>query len=86
MGTRRVFCLLIVVLASGIVVVPTACAKGHSFDAAEFPGYSASFRLDGSNGYSIEISAYSIPRKKRNGSSSRFLAKDPPPSTAPRCG
>lgn len=64
MGTRRVSCLLIVVLAGGLLAVPAASAKGHSFDAAEFPGYLASFRLDGSNGYSIEINAYSIPQEE----------------------
>jgi hypothetical protein len=64
MGTRRVFCLLIMVLASGIVAVPTACAKAHAFDAAEFPGYLVSFRLDGSNGYSIDINAYSRPQEE----------------------
>ena len=63
MGTRRVFCLVIVVLASGIVAVPAAGAKGHSFDAADFPGYVASFRLDGSNGYSIDVNAYSEPAR-----------------------
>lgn len=63
MGTRRVFCLVIVALASGIVAVPAAGAKGHSFDAAEFPGYAASFRLDGSNGYSIDVNAYSEPAR-----------------------
>lgn len=83
MGTRRVFCLLIVALASGIVAVPAACAKGRSFDAAKFPGYAASFRLKGSNGYSIEIGAYAVPQEEeerifisaaRRGSSASYSA------------
>lgn len=65
MGMGRVLCLLSVVLAGGAVAAPTACAKGHSFDAAEFPGYEASFRLKGSNGYSIEIGAYAIPQEEK---------------------
>lgn len=64
MGTRRVFCLVIVALVSGIVAVPAARAKGHSIDATEFPGYAASFRLEGSNGYSIEVNAYSDPSRE----------------------
>lgn len=83
MGTRRVFCLLIVALAAGLVAVPSACAKGHSFDAAEFPGYAANFRLDGSNGYSIEVGAHSVPEEEeervfisvaRKGSSAFYIA------------
>ena len=64
MGTRRVFCLMLVALGSWVIAVPGACAKGHAFDATEFPGYAASFRLEGSNGYSIEIGAYSIPQEE----------------------
>lgn len=64
MGTRRVFCLVIVLIASGIVAVPTACAHVHSFDSSESPGYAAIFRLEGSNGYSIGISAYSLPEEE----------------------
>lgn len=63
MGTRRVLCLVIVALVGGIVAVPSAGAKGHSFDATDFPGYAASFRLDGSNGYSIDVNAYSEPAR-----------------------
>ncbi|MGN6217661.1 MAG: hypothetical protein ACTHN7_12025 [Solirubrobacterales bacterium] len=47
------------ILVGGVIAVPTAYAEGHSFDAAEVPGYAASFRLEGTNGYAIAISAYS---------------------------
>lgn len=51
--------LFLLVLTAAILAAPAASAKPINFDATEFPGHAASFRLEGSNGYSIAINAYS---------------------------
>lgn len=56
--------LFLSVLAAAILAAPAASAKPINIDATEFPGYAATFRLDGSNGYSIVISAFSIPQEE----------------------
>ncbi|HEY2739745.1 MAG TPA: hypothetical protein VGK45_15155 [Thermoanaerobaculia bacterium] len=75
--------LFLAVLAAAILAVPAASAKPVKFDATEFPGYAATFRLQGSNGYSIEIDAYSRTQEDeeriyisavRKGSSAHYSA------------
>lgn len=57
MRLRLILCLS---LAAGILVIP-ASAEASSYDSSDFPGLAAAFRLDGSNGYSIRVYAYSEP-------------------------
>lgn len=75
--------LFLLVLAAVILAAPAASAKPINFDATESPGYSASFRLEGSNGYSIVIDAYAVPGEEkerifisaaRNGSAAFYSA------------
>lgn len=64
MRRLRGICPFLLVLAAAILAAPVASAKPVNIDATEFPGYGATFRLAGSNDYSIEINAYSMPREE----------------------
>jgi len=58
MRLRSILCLGLAALLGGVVAAPAAAT---SYDSSEFPGFAAAFRLEGSNGYSIRVNAYSEP-------------------------
>jgi len=61
------FAIAMVALAVGVQATPAAAEKPVSIDASDFPGYSAVFRLEGSNGYTISVYANSVPLEEREG-------------------
>lgn len=61
MRLRLIFCLGLTVLAGGVLAAPATAEAAGSYDSSEFPGFAASFRLEGSHGYSIRMYAYSGP-------------------------
>lgn len=58
MRLRSILCLGLAALLGGVLAAPAAAT---SYDSSEFPGFAAAFRLEGSNGYSIRVNAYSEP-------------------------
>ncbi len=56
----RLRLILSLSLAACILVIP-ASAEASSYDSSDFPGLATTFHLDGSNGYSIRVYAYSEP-------------------------
>lgn len=67
MKPRSIFGLCLLLLALGVQVAPAAADEPAHYDADEFPGYSAVFQIEGSNGYSVEVSAYSVPLEEEEG-------------------
>jgi len=67
MKPRSIFGLCLTLVALGALPASAGAEKSVSHNASEFPGYSAIFQLEGSNGYSIEISAYSVPLEEEEG-------------------
>jgi hypothetical protein len=54
-------CLCLAVLAVGVAAAPAAAGKPVSYDESDIPGQAVRFELEGSNGYSLYIGAYSDP-------------------------
>jgi hypothetical protein len=65
MRLRLIRSLCLAALTAGIVAAPAAAEKPAHYDASEFPGHSVAFQLEGSNGYSIGVYAYSDPLEGR---------------------
>lgn len=65
MRLRLIPALFLAALIGGTFAVPAAAERPHHYDASEFPGYSVTFQLEGSNGYSVGIYAYSDPLEER---------------------
>ncbi|HEX7278049.1 MAG TPA: hypothetical protein VF255_00370 [Solirubrobacterales bacterium] len=67
MKARSILGLCLLTLTIAAPSAPAAAAKPAAVNAADFPGYWAAFQLQGSNGYSIGISAYSVPLEEEEG-------------------
>jgi hypothetical protein len=62
MGRRLILWVGLVAVAAGAVpTVAAAAGKSRSIDESDFPGQAVTFKLEGSNGYTIYFGAYGDP-------------------------